>query len=187
MARLGAPFEVIESGFDEGTLKGLRPKRLAQSAAHAKAEAVVARMPARWVVAADTVVALQGLILDKPRDDEDARRMLRLLSGRMHTVLTGTCVYAPGGCGVFRAGCAQSQVHIRRLSIEEIDDYVRSGEPRDKAGAYAIQGRAGAFASLQRGNLENVVGLPLHLLRRLLRDSGYPFPAHRSSATVPLL
>ena len=182
---------MIESGFDEGTLKGLRPRRLAQSAAHGKAEAVVARMPARWVVAADTVVALHGLILDKPRDGEDARRMLRLLSGRTHTVLTGTCVYAPGGKrrgdGVFRAGCAQSQVHIRRLSMEEIDDYVRSGEPKDKAGAYAIQGRARAFASLQRGSLENVVGLPLHLLRRLLRDSGYPFPAHRSSATVPLL
>ena len=125
--------------------------------------------PDSIVIAADTLVALDGRALGKPKDDADAAAMLRALSDRAHDVVTGLCVTdtATGR----RALCVErTRVRFRALTGREIDDYVGTGEPRDKAGAYAIQGAAGAFIDAIEGSYSNVVGLPLHAVAAMLRD-----------------
>jgi septum formation protein len=145
--------------------------RHAQWAARAKAEAVAARFPRHLVLGADTVVALGRRRFDKPRDRNDARSMLRLLSGRTHVVYTAVQAVAdqPGRSA---AGFSRTRVRMKRLSTADIERYVRSGEPKDKAGAYAIQGRGGRLVASIQGPYDNVVGLPLHVVRRLLRSLG---------------
>jgi septum formation protein len=149
----------------------LGPLRHAQWAARAKAEAVAARFPRHLVLAADTVVALGRHRLGKPRDSSEARQMLKALSGRTHVVYTA--VHAlEAGAGRSAAGFSRTRVRMKRLSTKEINSYVRSAEPRDKAGAYAIQGRGGRLVASIAGPFDNVVGLPLHIVRRLLRSFG---------------
>lgn len=145
----------------------------ARAGAQGKAREVQGRFPGSWVIGSDTVVAVQGRALGQPADAEDAKRMLRLLRGRTHSVFTAVAVVDPRG----REACALAtgRVAVAPLGEDEIDAYVDSGEPMDKAGAYAIQGRAGTFATLRRGNLDTVIGLPRALVRRLLRELGFPF------------
>jgi septum formation protein len=169
LAGLGLHFEAVPSGFDEGALRGLGPRAHALAAAAGKAEAVARDRPGDSVIGIDTVVAVDGTTLGKPADGADARRMLAVLSGRDHAVISAVHVVRGASSS---AGHAISQVRFRRLSRAEIDAYVATGEPADKAGAYAIQGGARAFASVTRGRLDTVVGLPTHLLRRLLRRVG---------------
>lgn len=119
------------------------------------------------VLAADTIVAIDGRLLGKPRDARDAGRMLRLLSGRTHRVVTGVAVCHAGGDRL-RSGRRITRVSFRRLTPPEVAWYVASGEPMDKAGAYAIQGRASLFVEAVHGSYTNVVGLPMELVRRLL-------------------
>jgi nucleoside triphosphate pyrophosphatase len=119
------------------------------------------------VLAADTVVAVDRMLLGKPRDAGDARRMLRLLSGRTHRVITGLATCRAGGAGV-RSAEAMTWVTFAPLTRREIDWYVASGDPMDKAGAYGIQGGAGLFVTRIRGSYSNVVGLPLDLVYRML-------------------
>lgn len=115
------------------------------------------------VLGADTVVVIDERVLEKPADQEDARAMLRLLSGRTHVVVTGICLRHTGGAIV---DCASTGVHFVPLEDFEIDDYVSSGEPMDKAGAYAIQGLASKFVDSINGCYFNVMGLPLALVYR---------------------
>ncbi|HEX2022927.1 MAG TPA: Maf family protein, partial [Candidatus Thermoplasmatota archaeon] len=119
------------------------------------------------VLAADTLLDLDGAILGKPRDADDARRILRALSGRAHDVVTGVALRTDARRV---SGAARTRVRFRALSDAEIDAYVATGEPLDKAGAYAIQGGAARFVEEIDGPRDNVVGLPMELVRRLLGD-----------------
>jgi septum formation protein len=118
------------------------------------------------------VVSVDGHTLGKPADPRDAAAMLTRLSGRDHSVITALAIAAPDGRTAL--GSAISRVRFHRLGLPEIEAYLASGEHRDKAGAYAIQGAAAAFASLARGHRDTVVGLPGHLLGRLLGEMGHP-------------
>jgi septum formation protein len=140
----------------------------------------VAREKARavagdFVLAADTTVAVEGEILGKPRDDADAARMLRLLSGRRHQVITAVCVRRPAVRLEFDALSA-TEVEVATLDEATIAWYVATGEPRDKAGAYAVQGRFGAFVRRVSGSVTGVIGLPLDETLALLRRAGLPLP-----------
>jgi len=145
---------------------GEPPARLVERLAEQKARAVPSSA-ADVVLGADTVVCLDDLVLGKPTDDDDARRMLRLLSGREHYVYTGICILARGRT---IRDVAITGVSFERMRENEIEEYTRSGEPRDKAGAYAIQGLGSKFVRSIQGCYQNVVGLPVSLVYRYLRD-----------------
>jgi septum formation protein len=138
--------------------------------AREKALAVAKQRPRDIVLGADTVVVVDNQILGKPSDTADAARMLRLLSGREHQVITGVCVVAGGQRSVAREA---TSVTMSEITDKEIADYVATGEPMDKAGAYAIQGIASRWIPRIEGDYSNVVGLPIALVYRMLRDSGY--------------
>ena len=131
-----------------------------------KAEAV-SREPEDVVIAADTIVVCDGQILGKPRDAADAFRMLRLLSGRDHQVMTGMTVLRGDLC---KTVTEITDIHFRELSDREINAYIRTGEPMDKAGSYGIQGGAALFAERMHGDYYNVMGLPVCRLGQLLRE-----------------
>jgi septum formation protein len=158
---------VVPAGVDETGLAGETPAAHVLRLARAKAGAVAARYPAAAVLGADTVVAIDDEILGKPRDDDDARRMLGRLAGRAHRVYTGVALAVGGD---LRAEIAVSEVTMASLSPAEIEWYVASGESRDKAGAYAIQGLASRYITSIHGSYSNVVGLPVALVYGWLRD-----------------
>lgn len=128
--------------------------------------------PDELVLAADTIVVIDGEMLGKPRDPGDARRMLRRIAGRRHEVLTGVALH-DAASGRRAAAVASSQVEMARMSDEEIAWYVSTGEPLDKAGAYAVQGLGALFVESIHGNYTNVVGLPLPATYRLFAELGY--------------
>jgi len=166
----GFDFEVVASGVDEGApLAGERPDEYARRVARAKALSVAARAPSgSMVLGADTVVTINGLILGKPTGPFDATRMLRMLSGRTHEVITAIClVKAPDEIAALQH--QTTFVTFGGLSEEEIRAYVASHEPFDKAGAYAIQGLASKFVTGISGCYFNVVGLPVSLLHETLK------------------
>lgn len=173
LAEAGIPFTVQASRVDERVPPGTPPAEAAVGLAVRKALAVQAP-PEAWVLGADTLLDLDGEMLGKPADAEDARRILARLSGRAHWVVTGVALRAPRE-GVL-TGLEQTRVAFRELDPREIDAYVATGEPLDKAGAYGIQGGAARFVAEVRGPLDNVVGLPVGLVRRLLAASGFPLP-----------
>lgn len=169
----GFTFSIISSAVDETPFPGESAHEHVVRLATAKGELVAARAvgPA-LVIAADTVVALEDRILGKPRSEEDARRMLELLSGRTHTVLTGVqIVRLPDAERV--SFVESTLVHFDQLSREEISRYLATAEPHDKAGAYAIQGRAGRYIPRIDGCYFNVVGLPLARVQKALNDLGW--------------
>jgi septum formation protein len=163
----GFDVEVAPADVDErpraGETAGAHVVRLA----HAKASAIAAAHPSAAVLGADTVVVADGSMLGKPLDDADARRMLRLLSGATHVVLTGVALHARG---VRLDALESSRVTFLPLDEAEIEWYVATGEPLDKAGAYAIQGRASRFVDRVEGSYSNVVGLPVATVYRLLKQ-----------------
>ncbi len=164
------PFSVDPASGTEPAAAGLSPQAAVIRIARAKAEEVAVRHDGGTVViAADTLVYLDGTPLGKPRDEDDAKAMLRALSGRTHEVLTGVSVSLDGR---FLDRCAVTQVTFRTLIEEEIARYIATGEPMDKAGAYGIQGRAGVMIKSICGDYYNVVGLPLCMLWEMLRDLG---------------
>lgn len=168
LARLVPTFEVLVSDVDEEALTVADPLETAERLAEAKARAVSVLRPDALVIGADTVVFLGNEQFAKPRDAADARRMLRALSGRIHTVATGVALAEPKRVIVFHD---RTHVTFRDLTDAEIDAYVATGEPMDKAGAYAIQGGAGAFVIRREGSESNVVGLPLEALRGRLESN----------------
>jgi len=173
LREMGVPFTVCVSDVPETPLPGETPAAFAGRAARDKGGAVARLRPTAWVLAADTVVAVDAQILGKPRDDADARRMLRLLANRRHEVLTGVALFAPNGVCA-DAVVVSTAVTFRALSDDEIAAYVASGEPADKAGAYAIQGGAAGFVRAVEGSYSNVVGLPVDEVRALLARHGVP-------------
>ncbi len=161
----------------EAVLTGETPGRYVHRVALAKAQAALSRLaasglPPAPLLCADTTVAIGGTILGKPADAEDALRMLRLLSGRSHKVLT-TVVVAPASSARLLSMTQVSQVRFDRLKPARLADYVASGEPFGKAGGYAIQGHAAGFVRRIEGSHSGIMGLPLFETARLLRKAGY--------------
>lgn len=168
LAQVGVPFEVVASDVPETPEPEETPAAFACRAARDKAAEVARRCPDADVLAADTVVALDGVIFGKPRDRADARRMLQALSGRTHEVLTAVALQTVAG--EVTELLVRSAVEFRRLAPREIEDYLDSNEPYDKAGAYAVQGQAQRFVVHVTGSYTNVVGLPVEEVRELLRS-----------------
>jgi septum formation protein len=181
---LGLRFTIRAAAIDETPRPGEEPAAYVLRLAEEKARAAV--RPGELALAADTTVVIDGEILGKPEDDADAVRMLRLLSGREHEVLTGVAVLdvpggAEAGAGRIVSGISRSAVRMATLAPEEIAWYVGTGEPRDRAGAYAIQGLASLFVEAVSGNYSNVVGLPIPTVYRLFAELGYDVKAMRES------
>ena len=172
LAALGIPFEIDPARIEEDVHAGETAERAASRLAAEKAAEVAARHPGVWVLAADTLVVFDRSILGKPVDDEDARRILRLLSGKEHRVVTAVCLRRHGDPA--KEIVEESRVRIAPLSEEEIRWYVGTGEPRDKAGAYAVQGLGARFIESVSGSYSNVMGLPARGVYRLMRDAGDP-------------
>lgn len=161
----GWPFEAIVAGIDESLLPQEEPAAYVQRLARSKAQAVAERIQSGLVLGADTTVVIENQILGQPEDDQDARRMLRLLNGKWHEVLTGVALVRVGG--ETRVDYETTRVRFAEMSENEIDWYVATGEARGKAGAYGIQGAAGLFIQEIRGDYFNIVGLPIRLAYEL--------------------
>jgi len=161
------PFETLPVDIDETRRAAETAVDYVQRLAREKAEAAASSRPEATVVAADTTVAIDEHILEKPADDADAEAMLRLLNNRWHTVLTGVGLINPQTSKTIVA-CEETQVKFAPMSDDEIRWYVSTGEPMDKAGAYAIQGLGSRFIEEIRGDYFNVVGLPVRLLYELM-------------------
>ena len=183
MREAGFDVTVIPADIDEGVLPGEGPSALVERLARSKAAAVARDhgTPGEVIIAADTVVSLDGALLGKPEDAADARRMLRMLSGRTHQVATGVCLLRVGSDGGARADHIEAQdsfvtvtdVTFFELSDDEIERYVATGEPMDKAGAYGIQGAGGRMlVEGISGDFYNVVGLPIARVVRHLAALG---------------
>jgi septum formation protein len=165
----GIPFEVRPAHIPEDPLPGEGAKDCAERLAREKALAVAVQRPHDCVLGADTVVVVEGQLLGKPSDAADAARMLRLLSGREHRVITGVCLVVNGQPSV---ASETTLVTVSEIAEKDIADYVASGEPMDKAGAYAIQGIASRWIPRIEGDYSNVVGLPVALVYGMLRQAG---------------
>jgi len=172
LAQIGVPHEVLEVDFDEARLPGEAPRAFVERLARDKAAHARAQVPQGGpLLAADTIVVLDGEIFGKPRDEDDALRMLRALSGRGHEVMTAVAV-----CDGTRvhSTVSVSRVDFRELGEPECRAYWATGEPADKAGAYAVQGLGAVFIERIDGSYSGVMGLPLFETARLLRQAGVP-------------
>lgn len=168
LTAVGWPFEAHPAHVDETRLEGEAPEEFVGRLARAKAERVAGGRLFGLVLGADTTVVVGGHVLEKPRDEEDARRMLRLLSGRWHEVLTGVALVGAES-GHAAAGIERTRVRFAEMDDREIAWHVATGDVLDKAGAYAIQGRAALFIDAIDGDYWNVVGLPVRLVYKLAR------------------
>lgn len=182
------PDSLLPAELDEMPKKGELPRVLAARLARAKAEHALRTslteegLVGAYIVAADTVVAVGRRILPKPELADEAAQCLRLLSGRSHRVYTGLCLVTPRQA--FRQRLVETRVRFKRLSKEDIEAYLASGEWRGKAGGYAVQGLAGTFVVKMVGSYSNVVGLPLYETVALLAGEGFPVHAGWVSSRV---
>ena len=171
LKKTGLTFRVDGGAYDEEMRPGLSPRALARSLSAAKAEAVAVKYRNAIIIAADTFIVCRKKILGKPHSAEEAKRMLTALNGRSHSVITGFTIMDTGtNKRISRS--AETRVFIKKLSKEEIEAYVRTGEPLDKAGAYAIQGLGAALVRKIEGDYFNVMGLPLSELLNALKKFG---------------
>jgi septum formation protein len=177
----GISFEVQPTYIPEVARDGELPREFAERLAREKAEAVFAQRPRDSVLGADTIVVVDGQILGKPRDTADAARMLRMLSGGTHEVITAVCLVSPRPgqpetgkqkleTAVFDVRSESTKVMMSELSDEDIRSYILTREPMDKAGSYAIQGIASRWITRIEGDYCNVVGLPVALVWRMLKE-----------------
>ena len=167
----GIAFTVQPADIDESPHDGESPVDCAQRLAQEKALAVSRSRPQDCVLGADTIVVIDGKILGKPRDAADAARMLRLLSGRTHEVITGVCLVTPVAGGRRPVTASETtRVTMCEISDDDIKEYIATAEPMDKAGAYAIQGVASRWIPRIEGDYSNVVGLPVAVVYRMLQD-----------------
>lgn len=172
LAELEVPFTVVAPTLEEEQLEaGLSLPWALEKLALAKARSVAVSQPTALVIGADTLVAKDGVRLGKPTDPAEAMRMLQMLSGATHEVITAVAMYC-GESGQTLTNHAVSKVRFRTLSEKEITDYIASGEPFDKAGGYGIQGAAGEFVAALDGDFDNVVGLPLSLVKQMFATWG---------------
>jgi septum formation protein len=177
LASIGLEFDVVPSHIPEVRDDRESPEEYVGRLSREKAERIASEHPSRWVIAADTTVLLGDQLLEKPVDDADARRMLATIAGRTHIVYTGVTLR-----NVERdwheTRLAESEVRMLPLSESDIAWYVKTGEPADKAGAYAVQGIGAMFIDSIHGSYTNVVGLPLATLFQMLRKAGLDPIAH---------
>jgi septum formation protein len=179
LRQIGLEFDVVSSEVEEDVIKGESPKDHVLRLAELKARKVGKIYPDQWVIGADTVVSIDGRILGKPKTDQEAYHMLNMLSGRDHLVVTGVSVCHEAK----RKGetiAVETSVRIKTLNPDEITWYIRTGEPFDKAGGYAIQGRGAFMVQRIDGSYTNVVGLPLCELLELLNRVEATHPSTRS-------
>ena len=169
LSMLGLTFEIITADIDETMDPGLSVEDAVADVCRRKAQAVGQHHPDRLIVAADTIVVVDGKVLGKPRTEDEARQMLRSLSGRSHTVMTAFCL-AKGDRT--ETHVEHTNLRFRDLSDAEINAYVATGSPMDKAGAYGIQDQAAIFVEALDGDYYNVMGLPLCSLTKCLREWG---------------
>lgn len=161
----GYDFTTVPTDVDEGYLHGTLPMHIVEQLATRKAQAAARTNPQDTVLGADTLVVFKGRVLGKPKDADDAKAMLRLLSGNVHQVYTGYCIIS--GAKLL-CGHECTSVEFYSLSETEIDNYVATGEPLDKAGAYGIQGRGALLIKRIDGDFYNVMGLPIGKINRIL-------------------
>lgn len=171
LKQIGLKFTTEPSQFEEEIKPGMKPEKLVKQLSLKKCQIVASRHTNAIVISADTLVVLEGKILGKPRTSENARRMLRSLSGKTHSVITGfTIIDAQSSQSVTRV--IKTKVYLKRMEKKEIKAYVKTGEPLDKAGAYGIQELGGIFVEKIEGDYFNVVGLPLFALAEELEKFG---------------
>ena len=171
LASIGLDFDVIPSAVPEVRDPGESPEEYVARLSREKAAAIAQTHGDRWIIAADTTVLLGEELLEKPLDAADARRMLATIAGKTHIVYTGVTLQHPAR-GHHDTRVAESEVRMLPLTEREIEWYVATGEPLDKAGAYAVQGIGAMFIDSIHGSYTNVVGLPLALLYQMLRRAG---------------
>lgn len=169
LRQAGIAFDLVIPDISEVVEGQLAPEQLVCLLARRKAEAIARKIDRGLVLTADTLVHYRGLMLGKPADDEEARRMLQLLSGDHHEVITALYLI-DAATGRIESGLSTTTVWMKELTLQEIAAYLATGEPYDKAGAYGIQGLAALFISRIEGCYFNVVGLPLSLLQELLNN-----------------
>jgi nucleoside triphosphate pyrophosphatase len=174
LTAIGVGFELAPSNILERPHPDEAPADYIMRLARAKVIEVARRREAGLVIGADTIVVLDGRLMGKPEDESDAERMLKMLSGKWHAVMTGVSLYDVSTKREV-ADYDKTLVKFAALTEKEIDWYVKTGEPMDKAGAYAIQGRGAMFIDEIAGNYHNVVGLPIPLVYRLAKRLGYHF------------
>lgn len=172
--QIGVKFELVPSQIEERPHPDEAPPDYITRIARAKVIAVARQQEAGLIIGADTVVVLDGRLLGKPVDNQEAKSMLKQLSGRWHAVMTGVALYDVESRHEV-ADYEKTLVKFAQLTDREIDWYVHTGEPKDKAGAYGVQGLGGLFVDEIAGNYYNVVGLPIPLVYRLARRLGYSF------------
>ena len=180
----GIAHEVLPADVDETYRTGEEPSAYAERLAREKGASVAARAPSALIIAADTIVVIDGQVLGKPRDGSDASRMLRMLSGRMHQVVTAIAV---ARFGRLESAVDIVQVKFRELTDDDITNYIGTGEPADKAGAYGIQGYGATIVERIDGDYFAVMGMSLLRLTRLMRRLGaeYVFDGVRDTANRP--
>ena len=167
----GLTFSICPADIDEDIRKGESPREHTIRLAEEKAQVVAKKTNDSWIIGADTIVFIDNQILGKPSDINEARKMLNLLSGRYHTVVTAFCILnVSTGKTVKKA--VESKVKIKKLADKEIEDYLKTGEPLDKAGAYAVQGVGNFMIEEIGGSYTNVVGLPTEELKDALKKVG---------------
>lgn len=177
---LGLTFTVMAVEIDESRLEGETPQQMVLRLAANKAAAAVSAN-SQLVIGADTIVVLGDKVLGKPRGMDDAVEMLMKLSGRSHTVLSGVALWSPTG---ITSALSQTEVRFREIGRDEARAYWHSGEPCDKAGSYAIQGRGGTFVATISGSYSGVVGLPVYELAELLGNAGIEVVKKQTNATA---
>ena len=181
LEKTGLKFKVDKSNYKEKLDPGLKPHDLARFLSSEKARHVAHRYRNALVIAADTIVVLKGRFFGKPRNKEQAKEMLNILSGKAHSVITGFTIIDTATKKELTTS-VESKVFFKRLSVNEIEAYIRSGEPLDKAGAYAVQGLGAVLIKRIEGDFFNVMGLPLHALTRSLKKFGIKVLNHLSGS-----
>ncbi len=167
LKNIGAKFEIIPANADESVEKGIKPSDAVMEISKRKALCILEKHDDAFIISADTVVAIDGNIIGKPRDDEHAFLILKSLSGRTHEVLTGFTLCTKEK---IYHGYVYTEVQFRKLADEEIYRYIKSGEPRDKAGAYGIQEKGSVFVTGIKGDYFNVMGLPVCEINRVAKE-----------------
>ena len=171
LEKINLKFEVDASDCEEDTNPGLEPEELVRQLSIKKAKSVAARHKNAIIIAADTIGVMGDKILGKPHTENEASKMLQTISGKSHLVITGFSILDPNTNKIF-TGTVNTRVYIKKLTGHEIDAYVKTGEPLDKAGAYAIQGIGAVIVEKIEGDYYNVMGLPLNALTEALKEFG---------------
>jgi len=171
LKKIGLKFKVELSNYEEDIPSGLEPHELAQKISLEKAKVVASKHQNVIVIAADTFIVFGGQILGKPHTEKEARKMLEAISGKSHSVITGFSIIDTSKNKTLSKS-VETKIYLRKLTLAEIDAYVKSKEPLDKAGAYAIQGLGAVFVEKIEGDYFNVIGLPLSALTEALKEFG---------------